>query len=110
MSEGTWAFIICCIIGVLFIGLGIFSACSKKPAGFWANASVGEIEDVKGYNRAVGKLFAAYGIVFILCCLPIMSAEQNSPLVIVTILGIMAETIAAMIVYTIVIEKKYRKR
>lgn len=109
MSEGIVAFIICCMVGVLFIALGIFSACSKKPAGFWANASVGEITDVKGYNRAVGKLFAVYGILFILCCIPVL-AGQNSAWIILTILGVMLETIGVMIVYTIVIEKKYRKK
>ena len=109
MDEGILAFVICCIVGVLFIALGIFSACSKKPAGFWANAAVGEITDVKGYNRAVGKLFAVYGIVFILCCIPVL-AGQNSAWIILTILGVMLESIGAMIVYTIVIEKKYRKK
>lgn len=109
MGEGVLAFMICCIVGVFMVALGIFSARSKKPACFWANANVGEITDVKGYNRAVGKLFAAYGIIFILCCIPVL-AGQNSAWIILTILGVMLESIGAMIVYTIVIEKKYRKK
>lgn len=109
MDEGILAFVICSMVGVLFIVLGIFSAHSKKPAGFWANASVGEITDVKGYNRAVGKLFVVYGLLFILCCMPVM-AGQNSAWIILTILGVMFETIGVMIVYTVVIEKKYREK
>jgi len=37
--------------------MGIYDMKSKKtkPFGFWANAEVKMIEDVKGYNRALGK-------------------------------------------------------
>lgn len=109
MDGGIIAFIICCVVGVIMIALGIVSARSEKPAGFWANAEVCEITDVKGYNRAVGKLFAVYGIVFIIGCIP-MLAGQNSAWVLLTVLLIMVESIAAMVVYTVVIEKKYRKK
>jgi len=63
---------------------------------------------VKKYNGAVSKLFIGYGIVFILLGLPMLSG-QNSPWIILSIGGIMAESIAAMVIYTVVIEKKYRK-
>ncbi len=39
-----------------------------------------------------------------------MLAGQNSPWIAVTILGAMLESIAAMIVYSVVIEKKYKKK
>lgn len=64
MDERLMAFIIWVIVGVLFIILGIYDMNSKKakPFGFWANAAVGEIEDVKGYNRALGILWCVW------CC------------------------------------------
>lgn len=80
----------------------------KKKWVFWANASKFVVTDVKKYNGEVGKLFIGYGIVFILLGLP-MLAGQNSPWIILSIGGIMAESIAAMVIYTVVIEKKYRK-
>ena len=77
--------------------------------GFWANAELFEVTDIKKYNRAMAKLFSTYGIFFILLGIPLLSG-QNSPWIILSILGGMLETIIAMVVYTTVIEKKYRKK
>ena len=42
--DGKWiGFIIWCFVGMMLIGVGIFSLCSRKPVGFWANANVGEV-------------------------------------------------------------------
>ena len=79
------------------------------PFGFWANAKVGTIENVKGYNRALGILWCVYGVLFILIGLPLLG-EENSGLMIITILGAMFISIGAMIVYTVGIEPKYRKK
>ena len=58
MEGRLIAFVIWVIIGVLFIVMGIYDFNSKKakPFGFWANAEVAPIEDVKGYNRALGAM------------------------------------------------------
>ena len=102
-------FIICAIVGCFFIGLGISSFFANRAVGFWANAKMFEVNDIKGYNRAVGKLWCVFGIVFILLSLPMLYG-QNSPLVMVTILGVVVEVLVLMIIYTQVIEKKYRKQ
>lgn len=81
---------------------------AKKPLGFWANAKVFEVTDIKKYNRAVGKLFCTFGIVFAILGIPLISG-QNSPWILLSVLGIMIETIVAMAVYSLVIEKKYKK-
>ena len=62
MEGRLIAFVIWVIIGVLFIVMGIYDFNSKKakPFGFWANAEVAPIEDVKGYNRALGILWCRY--------------------------------------------------
>ena len=47
MSEMIIAFVIWCIVGFFFIGLGIYSAYSQKAVGFWANAEMFQVTDVK---------------------------------------------------------------
>ncbi len=103
------AFIIWAVIGLFFVGIGIYCFFAKKPMGFWANAETFKVENVDRYNRAVGKMWIVYGIVFILLGLPIFKG-QNSPLIMFSVIGVMVESIAMMIVYTVVIEKKYKKK
>ena len=110
--EGRWiAFIIWALMGVLFIAMGIYDLSSKKakPFGFWANAEVAPIEDVKGYNRALGILWCVYGVLFVLIGLPLL-AGQNSGSIIISMLGTMFISIGAMIAYVVGIEPKYRKK
>lgn len=103
------AFIIWAAVGVIILGIGIFSFFSKKPVGFWANAEMFDVEDYQKYNYAVGKLFCVYGIAFIVLGLPLLGG-QNSSLVIISVLGVMVETILLMVIYTLGIERKYRKK
>ena len=111
MTEMMLAFTIWSIIGLLFIILGIYAYFSKKaqPMGFWANAKMFEVTDVRKYNAAMGKLFIGFGIVFIILGLPLLLG-QNSALIILSAFGVMAEVILMMAIYTIVIEKKYKKK
>lgn len=87
----------------------MFFAKSAKPFGFWANAEVAQMRDVKGYNRALGKLWCVFGVLLILIGLPILLGEKSAG-VIITILGTMLLSIGVMIVYVVVIEPKYRKK
>lgn len=113
MGERLMAFIIWAILGVLFIVMGIYNMNSKKakPFGFWANAEVGLIEDVKGYNRALGILWCVYGVLFTLIGLPLLGLDdQNAAMMIIPLLGTMLISIGAMVVYSVGIESKYRKK
>ena len=111
MTETMLAFIFWSIIGLLFIVLGIYAFFSKKaqPMGFWANAKMFEVTDVRKYNAAMGKLFIGFGMIFIILGLPLLLG-QNSALIILSAFGVMAEVIIMMAIYTIVIEKKYKKK
>lgn len=104
------AFIIWSVCGLVFIIMGIYDyfAKSTRPFGFWANAKTAEVKDVKSYNKALGRLFICFGVVFILLGLPLL-AGQNSPWIIMSIIGTMFLAIVAMGIYTMVIEPKYRK-
>ena len=105
------AFIGWAIMGLFFViwGIYMFFAKSAKPFGFWANAEVAEMKDVKGYNRALGKLWCVFGVLLILLGLPFLFG-QNSVGLIITIPGTMIISIGAMIVYVVGIEPKYRKK
>jgi len=112
MSDGRIAgFVIWLLAGGLLTGRGIYVSVSKKalPFGFWANAEMFPVKDVKAYNRALGRLFILYGIVFMALGLPLL-AGQNSPAIIFSILGVVAESIAAMAVYVLVIQDKYEEK
>ncbi|MDE6063601.1 MAG: hypothetical protein K2G20_03310 [Lachnospiraceae bacterium] len=106
-----YAFLIWLALAACFVIMGIYNFFSKKKSafGFWANAKVFEVTDVKAYNRALGKLWCVFGVVFALLGLPLLYG-QNSPYILLTILGAMLEAIAAMVVYVTVIEKKYRRK
>lgn len=104
------AFIVWLALGVAFIVLGIYAILSKKEVafGFWANAKMFPVQDIKGYNHAVGKLWCVFGIIFALLGIPLLPG-QNTGYIIISILGCMAEAIVAMVVYVTIIEKKYRR-
>lgn len=104
------AFMIWLAVSGAMVVLGIYAVLSKKEVafGFWANAKMFPVEDVKGYNHAVGTLWCVFGVVFALLGIPLLPG-QNTGYIIISILGCMAEAIAAMVVYVTIIEKKYRK-
>lgn len=101
-------FVLWSIFGGLFICLGIYAFFAKKPIGFWANAKAPNVTDRRRYNRAMAKLFCVYGVGFLLLGFPLL-AGQNTAWPLFSVAGVMAESIAAMIAYTLVIEKKYRE-
>ncbi|BBF42510.1 hypothetical protein lbkm_1192 [Lachnospiraceae bacterium KM106-2] len=103
-------FLIWLIVGGLFIVFGIYTYRSKKQKvfGFWSFGESFEVNDVKVYNHALGKLWIVFGILFALLGIPLLSG-QNSPVVFISIIGAMFEAIGAMVIYITVIEKKYRK-
>lgn len=107
MDGRLIAFVIWTMAGCLMIGIGISAFFKKTAMGFWANVKQKPVNDVKNYNYAVGKLFIVYGIILILLGMPLLMG-QNSPFVFLSVIGTMIETIIMMIVYILVIEKKYR--
>ncbi len=109
MDEGKIAFIIWCLCGGLFAALGIYARFSAKPMGFRANAKVFEVTDVKSYNRAVSRLFVSFAAIFVLLGIPLLGG-QNNAWAILSVFGVVGEVISMMVIYTLVIEKKYKKK
>ena len=104
------AFVIWLLVSLLFIVFGIYITKSKKskPFGFWANAEAPEVTDVEGYNKALGKLWIIFGVGFAVDGLPLL-AGQNSPLILISVVGAMFLAIGVMVYYTLAIESKYKK-
>ncbi len=109
MDGKTIGFILWAIVGCIMTGIGISAFFSKKAVGFWANIETFPVNDIKKYNHATGKLFIAYGVIFIVLGIPLLGG-QNTPYILLSVLGVMAETIAMMAIYSLVITKKYRKK
>lgn len=105
------AFLIWASIGMAFIIWGVYCSFAKtdKPFGFWANAEQFQVNNVKRYNKAIGKLWIVFGAIFVALGLPFLFGGQNSPLVFISVVGIMFEVIGTMSVYILVIEKRYKK-
>ena len=103
------AFIIWAIVGCLFIGFGIAAFFEKKATGFWANAKTPKIEDVKAYNRSMGIMWCVAGVVFILLGLPLLVGEDTA-LSLLSVVGCLLWVIALMVIYELVICKRYRKK
>lgn len=96
MAGTIIGFVIWAIVGVIIIGLGISAYFSRKVVGFWANIKPISVNDIAGYNRALGKLFVIYGVIFIALGLPLLLG-QNSAFILLSVLGVMIETIAIRI-------------
>ena len=107
MTGNMIGFVIWALVGVVIIILGIRAYFSRKVAGFWANIKPISVNDITGYNRAVGKLFVIYGVILIALGLPLLSG-QNSPFILLSVLGVIIETIVIMAVYSLCIERKYK--
>ena len=107
MTGNIIGFAIWAIVGVIIICLGIRAYIFRKVVCFWTNIKPIFVNDITGYNRAVGKLFVIYGVILIALGLPLLSG-QNSSFILLSVVGVMVETIVIMAVYSLCIERKYR--
>nr|WP_252198464.1 hypothetical protein [Clostridium sp. MCC353] len=100
-------FVIICIWAVIYLCLAVYIWFSKKAIRFWGHKRMFEVTDIRKYNHAMSKLYVAHGIVFILLGLPLLTG--HSKWIVISVAGIVVETIVFMAVYSLVIEKKYKK-
>ncbi len=109
MDGRMIGFIVWAVVGCIVISIGMSAFFQKKAVGFWANIETFPVNDIKKYNHATGKLLIIYGVIFIVLGLPLLTG-QNTPYILLSVLGIMIETIAIMAIYSLVIMKKYRAK
>lgn len=92
--------------GGLFFVLGMAALAAKKPVQFWTVDQYIQVSDVKKYNHAVARLWIVAALIMLLLGIPLLKG-QNSPWILITVLGGMFCAISLMVIYTR-IEKKYR--
>lgn len=97
------AYLFWLLLSIFFILMGIRAIFSKKEVafGFWSNAKMFPVNNLKAYNRALGILWCIFGFIFALLGLPLL-AGQNSPYILISIIGVMFETILTMVIYVTV--------
>lgn len=100
------AFFIWFMLSAAIALMGVYALLAKKPVHFWTVKQKLEVSDVRRYNRAVAVLWFVFAVVIAVLGIPLL-AGQNSPWVILSILGLMWAAILTMVIYTR-IEKKYR--
>lgn len=102
-------FIVCSIVAVIFGGIGISCWKAKEAVGFFTFVKPPTVlaENLEKYNHAVAILWFLGAILLEVLCIPILFAEQNSPVCAFIPLEIMLWAIAMMVVY-VRIEVRYR--
>lgn len=102
------AYLLWILCTCIFFVIGIYALVSKKAVSIYANIKESpKVTDVRAYNRAIGCVWVAAGIIMILLGLPLFSG-QNSPLALISIFGVVFECIA-LIAVLVCIEQKYRE-
>ena len=101
------AFVIWSIVAALFLAIGIGIRKSKNAVGFFTGVKPPEVKDIKRYNHAVSKLWIVVAVILEIMGIPFLFIEQNTPVFIFLILGVVALVIGMAFVY-IKIESKYK--
>ena len=109
MHGNIAGFAVWAVCSLIFVGIGIRCFYAKTAVGFWAGIREPEVSDVRGYNRAVGRLWIGFGIYFILTGIPLL-VGKIALIVTVTLLGSIIGCIGLMMIYTIGISRKYGVR
>lgn len=100
-------FIIWTIISIVFEYIGITTRRSSIPVNLFTFSDVPKVNDVKGYNRAVSNLWLVFTVLFEMIGISLLFIKQNSPFVVLIVLGVVFLVIGMMMAY-IKIESKYR--
>lgn len=102
------AFVIWSVAALLFFGISISVRKSKEAVGFFTFAKPPEVTDVRRYNHSVSMLWIVAAVIFEIIGIPFLFIEQNSPMFIFEILGVIVWAIGIMLGY-LKIEAKYRR-
>lgn len=100
-------FIIWSLISLLFLIISLYSMKSKTVVGFYSFGKPPQVKDIKAYNKAVNRLWLVSAIIFELIGIPILFIEQNSPVAILIVFGVLSWVFGLMLIYSL-IEQKYR--
>lgn len=100
-------FILWTIISIVFVYIGITTRRSSIPVNLFTFSDVPKVNDIKGYNKAVSNLWLVFTVLFELIGVSLLFIKQNSPFVVLIVLGVVFLVIGMMVAY-IKIESKYK--
>lgn len=95
------------LITLIFVYIGITIRKSNIPVNLFTFGDAPKVKDIKGYNKAVSNLWLVFTLLFEMIGISLLFIKQNSPLVILIVLGVVFLVIGMMVTYT-KIESKYR--
>ena len=75
------------LCALCFAAAAVWCRRSKGPVHFFTSGEKPDVRDVKGYNRAVSRLWLTGGLLFEALGLPFLFAGQNAPLLVIILLG-----------------------
>lgn len=102
MAFAVWSACAC-----LLAGIGVRAWLSNDAVGFFAGVAEPKVKDVRKYNRAVAKVWIVLAAVMELLGLPLLTAKQNAPEMLLIVVAMPLLVIGAMVAY-VRIENKYK--
>ncbi|MCI6846935.1 MAG: hypothetical protein SO237_07490 [Erysipelotrichaceae bacterium] len=100
-------FFIWTLITLIFVYISITIRKSNIPVNLFTFGDAPKVNDIKRYNKAVSNLWLVFTILFEMIGISLLFIKQNSPLVILIVLGVVFLVIGMMVMHT-KIESKYR--
>lgn len=100
-------FILWTLITLIFVYIGITTRKSNIPVNLFTFGDAPKVNDIKRYNKAVSNLWLVFTLLFEMIGISLLFIKQNSPFVVLIVLGVVFLVIGMMVAY-IKIESKYR--
>lgn len=100
-------FFIWTLITLIFVYISITIRKSNIPVNLFTFGDAPKVNDIKRYNKAVSNLWLVFTILFEMIGISLLFIKQNSPFIILIVLGVVFLVIGMMVMHT-KIESKYR--
>lgn len=100
-------FFIWTLITLIFVYISITIRKSDIPVNLFTFGDAPKVNDIKRYNKAVSNLWLVFTILFEMIGISLLFIKQNSPFIILIVLGVVFLVIGMMVMHT-KIESKYR--
>lgn len=102
-----FAFVIWSFVAIIFVLIGKSAWRSEQEVGFFTFTKPPKVKNIEKYNHAVGKLWFSFAIILEILGVPFLFIEQNSPVFLLVILGVVILVIVTIVAY-LKIEIKYK--
>ena len=93
-------FFIWTLITLIFVYIGITIRKSNIPVNLFTFGDAPKVNDIKRYNKAVSNLWLVFTILFEMIGISLLFIKQNSPFIILIVLGVVFLVIGMMVMHT----------